>query len=54
MKKITLLLFCTLTSLIIYGQNVQTITYENWSNENWQNSSKYSYTYDNNNHLIKT
>ena len=53
MKKITTLILSIAFALTAFGQNVQSIVYENWANGSWQNVMKQSNTYDGNGYLIK-
>ena len=53
MKKILTLILSSLFTSIMYGQILRTSTNESYSNGNWVNSSKVSYTYDWKNYLIK-
>ena len=54
MRKITTFVLSTLVSFLTYGQYIQTISYETWSSENWQNLAKYTYTYDSNDYMTNS
>jgi hypothetical protein len=51
MKKIITLSLSLVFSLSIYGQNLLTLTYENWSGGTWVNYSEQTNTYDGSGYL---
>jgi hypothetical protein len=52
MKVLGVFLASVFITIVTYGQNVESITYESWSNDNWVNSSIETCTYDENAYLI--
>ena len=51
MKKIIILSLSLVFSISIYGQNLLTLTYENWSGGAWVNYSEQTNTYDGSGYL---
>ena len=53
MKKLNALALCMILSMTIFGQNIQTTTYQSWTDNNWVNSMSETNSYNNGN-LIST
>jgi hypothetical protein len=51
LKKFISLLLAGVFTLTIYGQNIQTNTFETWTSGSWQNSMRWLYTYDGSGYL---
>ncbi len=54
MRKLKAVAFFIILSLTIFGQNIQTTTYETWSNNSWIKSTSQTNSYDNGGNLLMT
>ena len=52
MKNLIVATLCLVTSINIFGQKILTQVFETWTNNNWQNSSKFTYGYDGSGYAI--